>query len=123
MSKLQELAELEVVDRGPDWLFVRLHPDKAHLDDVADRLWTLLNKHFIHRLVLEMDEVDFLPSQLIGQLIMLQKRVLQHDGALRLCGLSPSCAEALHLCRLDQALPSFACREDAVRGCQGTKPR
>ena len=123
MTKLHESLELEVVDRGPDWLFVRLHPDYQHLDDIADRLWSLLNQHLIHRLVLEMNEVDFLPSLLIGQLVMLQKRVLQHDGTLRLCGLSPACIEALHLCRLDQALPNFECREAAVRGCSTLKPR
>ena len=123
MSKLKESEEIEVVDRGPDWLFVRLHPDEAHLDDIADRLWSLLNQHFIHRLVLEMDDVKFLPSQLIGQLVMLQKRVLQHEGALRLCGLTSSCAEALHFCRLDRALPNFDCREDAVHGCHVVKPK
>ena len=123
MASFEKVCELEIVDRGPDWLFVRLRPDYEHLDDVANRLWALMNQHFIHRLVLEMEEVDFLPSMLMGQLVMLQKRVLQHDGALRLCGLSPQCAEALHMCRLDQALPSFDCREDAVHGFVHAKPR
>lgn len=123
MPELKDDLELEVVERGPDWLFVRLRPDSHRFDDVADRLMALLDKHFIYRLVLEMDEVEILPSMLIGQLIMLHKRLLHHDGALRLCGLSPSCAEALHFCRLDQALPSFACREDAVRGCSPKRPR
>jgi len=123
MPELKESLELEIVERGPDWLFVRFRPDLSRLDDVADRLLALLDKHFIYRLVLEMDEVEVLPSLLIGQLIMLHKRILHHDGALRLCGLSPSCAEALHFCRLDQALPSFECREDAVRGCSCGKPR
>jgi len=116
-------TQVNVVERGPDWLFVRLRPDSHQLDDLADRLLSLLDKHFIYRLVLEMDEVEILPSLLIGQLIMLHKRILHHDGALRLCGLSHSCAEALHFCRLDQALPSFKCREDAVRGCPPTRPR
>ncbi len=119
----QEALELEVVDRGPDWLFVKIRPNEQQLDEVANRLWALLDKHFIYRLVLEMDEVEILSSQLIGQLIMLSKRILQHEGALRLCGLSSSCAEALHFCRLDQALPSFESREDAVRGCALPKPR
>ena len=70
-----------------------------------------------------MNEVEILHSRLIGQLIMLQKRVLQHDGALRLCGLSQECEQALHFCRLDQALPYFHCREDAVYGCHHEKPR
>ena len=123
MSKLRESTELEVVDRGPDWLFIRIRPGMQPLDDVAGRWWSLLQKHFIYRLVLEMDEVECLPSQLIGQLVMLQKRVLQHEGALRLCGLSPDCAEVLHICRLDQVLPSFETREDAVRGFKIAKPR
>lgn len=123
MSNVSQQTELEVVDRGPDWLFVRLHPDHQHLDGIAERLWTLMSQQFVHRLVLEMDDVDFLPSVLMGQLVMLHKRVLQHDGALRLCGLTPQCAEALHLCRLDQALPHFDCREDAVRGYEFAKPR
>ena len=54
-----------------------------------------------------MDSVDVLPSRLMGQLVTLQKRVLQRQGALRLCGLSDECAEALHFCRLDQALPNY----------------
>ena len=123
MSELKENSGLEVVDRGPDWLFVRIHPDHQRLDDVADRLWSLLDRHFIYRLVLEMDEVEILSSRLMGQLVMLQKRVLQHEGALRLCGLSRRCADALHFCRLDQALPSFECREAAVRAGTMVRPR
>lgn len=123
MTQVENQCELEVVDRGPDWLFVRFRPDSEHLDGVADRLWQLMNQQFIHRMVLEMHEVEFLPSVLMGQLVMLHKRVLQNDGALRLCGLNPQCAEALHLCRLDQALPHFDCREDAVHGTHLVRPR
>ncbi len=123
MPELQGKLELEVVDRGPDWLFVKIRLDEQRLDEVAERLWALLDKHFIYRLVLEMDEVDFLSSLLMGQLVMLHKRILQHDGTLRLCGLSPSCSKALHFCRLDRALPGFETREDAVRGCVQVKPR
>jgi anti-anti-sigma regulatory factor len=63
-----------------------------------------------------MDNVDVLPSWLMGQLVMLQNRVLQRQGALRLCGLSNDCARALRVCRLDQALPNYDCRASAVLG-------
>lgn len=104
------------IERGPDWLIIQLHPTDEPYETIADRLWALLNQHFIYRLVLEMDYVDFLPSQLMGQLVMLHKRILKHGGALRLCGLSDECLEALHICRLDRALPHFANREEAVYG-------
>lgn len=104
------------VDRGPDWLFMKLRPGKSEPGEMAERLWSLADRHFIYRLVVEMDELNVLPSRLMGQLVMLQKRVLQRAGALRLCGLSPECAESLHFCRLDQALPNYDSREDAVLG-------
>ncbi|MAT69978.1 MAG: hypothetical protein CMJ58_10700 [Planctomycetaceae bacterium] len=104
------------VDRGPDWLFVKLHPGKTDPGEVAEKLLSVADKHFIYRMVLEMDEVDFIPSRLIGQLVMLQKRVLQRHGMLRLCQLKDDCAEAIHLCRLDGALPNYGSREDAVLG-------
>ncbi len=104
------------IDRGPDWLIVQLTPTDEPFDNLADRLWSLLNQHFVYRLVLEMDYVDFLPSQLMGQLVMLHKRVLKHGGALRLSGLSPQCIDAIHVCRLDQALPHFSTRSEAVHG-------
>ncbi len=104
------------IDRGPDWLFLRLRPGKLGPDGVADMLWSLADQHFVYRLVLEMNDVEVLPSRLMGQLVVLQNRVLQRDGALRLCGLSDDCAETLHFCRLDQALPNYDCREDAVKG-------
>lgn len=104
------------IDRGPDWLIVQLTPTDEPFDNLADRLWSLLDQHFVYRLVLEMDTIDFFPSQLMGQLVMLHKRVLKHGGALRLSGLSPECLEALHVCRLDQALPHFSTRCEAVYG-------
>jgi anti-anti-sigma factor len=115
MDEVREDWGVEV-NRGPDWLFVKLRPGKHEPSDMADKLWKLADRHFVYRLVLEMDEVDMIPSRLMGQLVTLQKRVLQRQGALRLCGLSEGCAEALHFCRLDQALPNFDTREDAVLG-------
>jgi anti-anti-sigma factor len=110
------------VDRGPDWLFVRLRPGTQEPDDMADKLWKLADRHFVYRMVLEMNDVDVMPSRLMGQLVTLQKRVLQRQGALRLCGLSDQCAETLHFCRLDQALPNFHTREDAVLGQHLRRP-
>jgi anti-anti-sigma factor len=104
------------VDRGPDWLFVRLRPGTQEPGDMADKLWKLADRHFVYRMVLEMDQVDVLPSRLMGQLVTLQKRVMQRQGALRLCGLTDHCAETLHFCRLDQALPNYETRAEAVTG-------
>ena len=106
------------VERGPDWLFVRMHPPQdADLEpDLAGTVWDLLEKHFTYRVVLEMDDVEMLSSHMIGQLILLQKRIHQQGGVLRLCGLREQALESLHLCRLDGGLPNYRDREHAVMG-------
>ena len=114
------------VDRGPGWLFIRLRPpiDSLEIDfDLAAQIWAMLTNHLTYRLVLEMDEVQYMPSVLIGQLVLLQKRVHEHDGVLRLCGLSARCQQALHLCRLSDGLPNYEDRVEAVLGHNPGQPR
>ena len=116
MSQIVSQEGLEVVDRGPDWLFVRMHGVYDPTSELADSIWKLLDQHFIYRVVLEMDEVETLPSQLMGQLVMLHERLAQRGGSLKLCGLKEECEEVLHNCHLDAALPNHATREAAVWG-------
>ena len=107
------------VDRGPNWLFVKLRAkdkNKLEVPQIADKLWSISSRHFIYRLVLELEELEELQSGLMGQLVMLQERLAQCGGALRICGLSPECEEMLHSCHLDTALPNHATRTEAVMG-------
>ena len=122
MSNLQESREMDVV-RGPDWLIVRVRVEPHEADQFAERIWELVEKHFIYRIVLEMEAVEFMPSVLMGQLVMLQKRLLQHEGHLRLSGLSADCEQALRFCRLDHTLSHFDTRADAIHGSDSVRPR
>jgi anti-anti-sigma regulatory factor len=79
------------VDRGPDWLFVRPRPIEGSAGDsptLAEQVWGLLEQTLIHRLVLDLSEIDRLDSKLIDQLLWLQKRIHAHEGIMRVCGLS-----------------------------------
>ena len=107
------------VDRGPNWLFVKLRSKEEAVPavpQIADKLWSISSRHFIYRLVLELEDLDEMPSGMMGQLVLLQSRLAQCGGALRICGLSPECEEALQSCQLDSALPNHASREAAVMG-------
>ncbi|MDZ4818064.1 MAG: STAS domain-containing protein [Planctomycetota bacterium] len=120
------------VERGPDWVFVRARPhdhdnrNAYHDEDVAnfaDQVWAVLEQSFTYRLVLELEGVPLLHSRLIGQLVRLSKRVHSHNGVLRLSGLSLENQAVLHVCRLDNALPCFESRGDAVNGNRPSQPR
>lgn len=107
------------VDRGPNWLFVKVQPSKQparRSAQIADELWSISTKHFIYRLVLELDELDSLPDDMVGQIVMLQQRLTQHGGSLKLCGLSPECAELIHERRLNDSLPNHPTRTHALLG-------
>jgi len=107
------------VDRGPNWLFVKLRAKNNPLVEVpqiADKLWSISSRHFIYRLVLELEELEELQSGLMSQLVLLQERLAQCGGALRICGLSPECEETLQSCHLDSTLPNHATRTEAVMG-------
>ena len=118
MDNTAQQLELDV-DRGPNWLFVKLHPsDESPVDapHMADELWSISSRHFIYRLVLELDEFQSLPEGMMGQIVMLNERLNQHGGSLKLCGLSDECQDTLHQCHLDKALPNHASRETALLG-------
>ena len=107
------------VDRGPDWLFVRLRPPQQGSSgevDLAGPIWRMMEQSFTHRAVLEMDQVTLLRSWLIGELVKLHKRVAADGGLLRLAGLSNNNQEVLRLSRLDNRFPQYDNRTSAVMG-------
>ena len=114
------------LDRGPDWIFIRLRPPRgknAAEFPIAEKIYQQLEQAFCHRLVLELDEVPILRSWLVGELVRLHKRIAAHNGTLRLCGLSAPSEAALKACRLLDHFPAFENRHDAVMGCNPRKPR
>jgi anti-anti-sigma factor len=126
MQTMTPGCELDV-ERGPGWLLVRVRnidPSGSESTRLAERLWRLLQQHFTYRLVLELDEVELLNSLLVGQLVKLRRRIEEHDGVLRLCGLSPYNRQVLRTCRLNDRLLPYEDRESAVMGCpHSVRPR
>lgn len=117
--------ELEV-DRGPDWLFVRVYvPKRFRGEDppLADWIWELVEQHFVYRVALELDDVPLMHSYLLGQLVLLQKRICEHNGVLRICGLSAMNRRVLETHGLGGQLPDYCDRNEAVMGARSLKPR
>lgn len=106
------------VERGPGCLFIRLHApsDTPENPTLAEDIWEQLSKHFTYRVVLDMENVPTLRSQLIGQLLSLREMLKGHDGMLRLCGLSANCQRILRKTNLDERLSFYPSREDALLG-------
>jgi hypothetical protein len=107
------------VDRGPNWLFVKLRTKKAPraaVPQIADKLWSISTRHFIYRLVVELDEFEELPPGWMDELIELQQRLTECGGALRICGVSPESDQSGTSGYLDCRLTNHATRAEAVMG-------
>lgn len=113
-------------DRGPEWLFARVVcPATADVSDLrlAEVIWQAMEQQFLHRVVIEMDQIEYLRSVLIGQIVMLHKRLTSHGGLLRLSGMTPRQVEVLQVTGLEERFPPFENREQAVMGRSPAKPR
>jgi anti-anti-sigma factor len=114
------------LERGPDWLFVKVRaPDNGDCEGtpLAEMIWELMQQHFSRRVVLEMSGVRILRSVLIGQLVQLHKRVYTHGGLMRVAGLSDANYNVLVACRLHDRFPHFRTAEEAVMGHRPAQPR
>lgn len=81
------------IERGPDWLFVRLESDarRAAMSPepaLADGIWEALQENHAHRVLLELDQVAAIDDELIATITSLASRIRSAGGLMRLCGLS-----------------------------------
>ena len=114
------------VDRGPDWLFVHLQCDDALASEpteLAENLWELLKCHRGNRMVIDLGGVDHVTSALLGELVLLNKRVHQVEGLLRLCDVNEDGQASMRAARLDRIFPCYADCDAAVRGDRPPQPR
>lgn len=114
------------VERGPGWVFVDLSCLPEHeweCPPLAERIWSLLEQHFCYRVVLDCSRLAALHSWIVGQIVLLHKRVASQGGVLRLCGLSEHNREVLRATRLGDSFPHYCDRTEAVMGQRPSKPR
>jgi anti-sigma B factor antagonist len=81
--------------------------------DLAGRLQGLVNAGH-EMLLLNLKGVVFSSSSVLGSLALLQRRVGEAGGLLKLCGLDPVLRESLRICRLDRDFVIYDDEDDAL---------
>jgi anti-anti-sigma factor len=113
------------VERGPEWLFVKLGnhvPADSDIPSLADEIWSILDRHFVYRVVLRLEGVRTLNRDLLRELVVLYRRIRRHGGMMRLCGLSAPHRKMLEESGLIRRFPAYDDLQEAVMGdCR--KPR
>jgi anti-sigma B factor antagonist len=81
--------------------------------ELAGRLQGLVNTGR-DRLLLNLKGVIFSSSSVLGSLALLQRRVGEAGGLLKLCGLDPVLRDSLRVCRLDREFVIYDGEDDAL---------
>ncbi len=106
------------LERGPDWLFVKLFPTETDAPrrggDLGHALWNVAREHGTNRLVVELNGVERVDEGLLEGLDVLLQLVARDGGLLRICGLWGANLDRYESCRLAEHLPHFSCRYEAV---------
>lgn len=106
------------IERGPDWLFVRLESPattaSTPAEELAEGIWQALRESHVHRVLLELDEVGPLDDALIDSIALLGRRIRAQGGLIRLCGLSQPDVRTLKARGSAPDIPHFGSRAEAV---------
>jgi anti-anti-sigma factor len=116
MSQIAPGWQVEIAEVA-GWVVVKVanpQPEPLDAPPLAEQVRAALDARHNQRLLLDLSEVPLLYSHLVGQLVLLQKRVTVLGGEMRVCGLSPGNRQVLHLCRLDERFPDYRTRDDAL---------
>ncbi|QDU58534.1 STAS domain-containing protein [Aeoliella mucimassa] len=100
------------------WLVIQLIPSGDGFADplgLAEALWGTVADWQPPMMVLDLAQVTFMSSSLMGKLVQLHKRIAMAAGEFHVACLAPHPTEALHACRLHTVIPLFDSVEAAAR--------
>ena len=107
------------LDRGPGWLFVKLYgpeSDDADATGLAESLGMMMRQELKGRLLLELENLLGMPSDLVEELHLLRDDMERRGEILRLCGLAAEHEACLGDSDFSQRFMHYRDREAAIAG-------
>ncbi|RMF39551.1 MAG: anti-sigma factor antagonist [Planctomycetota bacterium] len=87
----------------------------ASIEEMGEELMSLVTDQHCHHLLLNFEGVEFLSSAALNKLILLNQKLKDVGGTLRICGLKPDIREVFTLTRLDRLLDIRKTEADALK--------
>lgn len=92
--------------------------DQSEIDSIGCELFAIADKSACSQVVVDLNNVEFLSSAMIGVFIGFKKRLRMNDSELKLCNAKPELMEVLKLTKLDSVFDVYKTRRDAVSAFQ-----
>jgi len=88
--------------------------DQIYINELGDELVALIEPGAPPDLLIDLEEVEFLSSSVLGKLIRLLKRTRQAGGRLRLCSIRPSIREVFEITQLHKVFEIYPDAREAL---------
>ncbi len=89
--------------------------DESWIEDMAEELYALIDRHGSRKLVVSLSGIDCLYSLLLGKLLTARRLMHSYNGHLRLSEAAPYVREVFHVCCLDKFFEFYTTREEAIQ--------
>ncbi|MEZ6135691.1 MAG: STAS domain-containing protein [Pirellulaceae bacterium] len=76
--------------------------DSANIEEMGEEMFSLVDKEHYKHVLLNFEGVEFLSSAALNKLILMDKKVKQVGGVLRLCNLRAEIMEVFTITRLNR---------------------
>ncbi len=88
--------------------------EDENIEQIGVELFTLLDKYLAENIVVDMRQVEYITSSVIGKLITLHRRLRRVDGRMILCELTTCVEEILRNSRLIDYFETASSLNDAL---------
>ena len=92
--------------------------DEANIAEIGERLSEIVEKEERPRLIISFSAVDHLSSAALGTLIIINNKVKQRNGQLRLSNINPQIFEVFSITRLDKLFRIYSTVKEAQESLQ-----
>lgn len=89
--------------------------DSANIEEMGAELMSLVDKDHMKHILLIFEGVDFMSSAALNKLILMDKKVKQVGGILRLCSLKAEIMEVFTITRLNRVFDIRKTESEALK--------
>ncbi len=88
--------------------------DQRNINQIGAELTDMVQKGGVTKMLINMNNVRYLSSAVLGKLISLHKALVERKGKLKLCGVAPVIYEVFEITRLNRVFDMHKTEEEAI---------
>jgi len=88
--------------------------DQRNIDLIGAELTKMAESGAVSKMLINMEDVRFLSSAMLGKLISLHKVLRTKKAALKLCNIVPEIFEVFEITRLDKVFDIYSSEDEAL---------